>query len=400
MSLPPLTYLTFDSLAEGVGASQVLPYVEGLVRRGMQVTLHSFEKVPPTPELQARLAASDVRWAPHRFGRSGAAGGLSRVARGAVVLRGAELVHARSDLPAASALLARREAWLWDMRSFWADERIELGLLRAGSIEERVMRRVERGAAASAHRIVTLAEAAAPVLVERHGPAVRQKVRVVTTCVDLGRFPLQDPPPAEPVRLLLSGTLNSRYDVPVMVRLAEVLGRRRPVELEVLCPDPGRWEGVLRSAGATIGQAAPAEMPQRVGAVHAGLSVLRSSPGVASRASMPTKIGELLACGRPVVVSGGLGDMDALVRGFDCGVVLPGDSEEALDRAAGELERLVEDPGAPGRCRAAAEASFDLERGVEALLEAYDEISSPARSEASRCGSTGSRTGSQVGTAQ
>ena len=47
MNLPPLTYLTFDSLAEGVGASQVLAYVERLADRGLDVRLHTFEKTAP-----------------------------------------------------------------------------------------------------------------------------------------------------------------------------------------------------------------------------------------------------------------------------------------------------------------------------------------------------------------
>lgn len=375
--LPPLTYLTFDSLAEGVGASQVLPYVERLAGRGMEVTLHSFEKAPPAPALRDRLDAAAVRWVPHPFGAAGAAGGLRRVARGAAAVRGAELLHARSDLAAASALCARSRAWLWDMRSFWRDERIELGLLGAGSAEERVLRRVERGSARSAGRIVTLAAAAVPVLAERHGPAAAGKVRVVTTCVDLARFALQAPPAPDPVRLLLSGTLNERYDVPAMVRLAQALSRRRGVELQVLCPDPGRWGDLLRQAGAAVGRAEPAEMPRHVAAAHAGLSVLRPSPGVASRASMPTKIGELLACGRPVVVSPLLGDMEEVMRRFDCGVVLAGDGEEELERAAAELARLVDDPGTAARCRAAAEAHFDLERAVDVLVEAYREVLSP-----------------------
>src|SRR5687768_17448837 len=47
MSMPPVTYLTTDSLAEGVGASQVLSYVERLADRGLEIVLHTFEKAAP-----------------------------------------------------------------------------------------------------------------------------------------------------------------------------------------------------------------------------------------------------------------------------------------------------------------------------------------------------------------
>ena len=369
--LPPLTYLSFDSLAEGVGASQVVAYVEGLARRGVDVSLHSFEKSDPSPAVGRRLAACGARWKPHRFGGTGPRGGLARVARAATALRGAELVHARSDLAAASALLARPRSWVWDMRSFWVDERIELGMVRSGSPEERALRLVERRAARSAGAIVTLAATAVPVIADRHGRTAACKARVITTCVDLDRFALSSPPPSAPRRVLLSGTLNARYDVAAMVGFVEALRRRRAVDLEVLSPDPGRWTALLEGAGAKLGRLSPAEMPNRVAAVHAGLCLLQRGATPANQAMMPTKVGEFLASGRPVVVSAGLGDLDALVARFDCGVVVDDLSDVGIERASEDLDRLIDDPGTPRRCRALAEEHFSLERGVDALISTY-----------------------------
>ena len=93
-----LTYLSNDTLTEGVGASQVLAYVERLVTRGVDVTLHTFEKETPTTVLVDRLRQSGVRWMPHPFGRHGVVGGATRLLSAARFLRGADLVHARADL--------------------------------------------------------------------------------------------------------------------------------------------------------------------------------------------------------------------------------------------------------------------------------------------------------------
>jgi glycosyltransferase involved in cell wall biosynthesis len=370
--LPRLTYLSFDSVTAGVGASQVLPYVRGLARRGVQVSLHTFEKVPPGEDLRLSLHNEGMTWVAHPFGAAGARGGLSRVLRGTLAVRGAALLHARSDLPAGCALLSRAQAWLWDMRGFWADERIELGALRAGSPEDRVMRTIERGAARSAGTIIALAASAIPVLVERHGPAVESKVRVIPTCVDLTRFtPDELPPP--PVRLLMSGSLNNRYDVEAMVRFAKHVRSRLPTQLEVLCPDPSQWRALLVSEGALIGQASGAEMPARVVSAHAGLAIVKPSV-VANKAMVPTKLAEFLACGRPVVVNSGLGDMDDLLARYDCGVSIDGVSDAALDDAATELERLLSDPSTPGRCRLLAEDHFSLDRAITSLTETYQAV--------------------------
>ena len=74
MTLPPLTYLSFDSLAEGVGASQVLPYTEALARRGIEVRLHTFEKVAPSDDLKEQLRSQGIHWSVHDFGGFGALG--------------------------------------------------------------------------------------------------------------------------------------------------------------------------------------------------------------------------------------------------------------------------------------------------------------------------------------
>lgn len=357
-------------MSDGVGASQVLPYVEGLARRGMRVTLHSLEKDSPAPGTALRLQAAGVEWRPHPFGAAGAAAGLARMVRAVPWLRGAELVHARSDIAAGSALLAGCDRWVWDMRGFWVEERIENGILRPGSAQHRLMRQVERRSARRAAGIVVLASTAIEVLEQRHGPEVAAKTTVIPTCVDLGRFAVSEWPERPPLRALLAGTLSRRYDVPLMLRLVEELQRRAPVELFALVPGPSPWDGTLRAAGVDPRPATGDEMPSHLARSHLGLCVLTGGHGLAVRASMPTKVGEFLASGRPVVVNPRLGDLDRLLADYDCGVILddtPGDEV----RAADEMTRLLDDPETPQRCRALAEAHFDVEKGVQALLGLY-----------------------------
>jgi glycosyltransferase involved in cell wall biosynthesis len=233
------------------------------------------------------------------------------------------------------------------------------------------MRAVEGAAARSSSGIITLSMAAVHILRERHGDEVASKCRVITTCVDLDRFVDSPLPPPTPVRLLLTGTLNELYDVPTMVGLFERMKARRPAELTILTPTATSWEPQLRAAGATISAAPAVDMPHRIAAHHVGLSMRKHNAGLTGHAATPTKLGEFLACGRPVVASPGLGDLDVLLAKYDCGVVIEDRSNEGLDRAVDELERLLDDPGTPDRCREVARAHFDLDRGVDELLSAY-----------------------------
>jgi glycosyltransferase involved in cell wall biosynthesis len=369
-----LTYLTFDSLSEGVGRSQVLPYVERFAERGLDVVLHTMEKTRPQDEIVRRLDGAGVRWQPHPFGRHGPLGGVGRVARGGPMVRGASLVHARSDLPAASVLLARCPRWVWDVRSLWADQRIALGTLRSGSMEDRSLRRVERVAARRSSAVVTLTTAAIDVLRALYGDEVAAKAEVVPTCVDLGLFVQTPMPQDEPMRLVFSGTLNRFYDLPLMLRLAELVRRRRPVEVRVVTPGRTAWDRELAAWGVNRVAGASATIAEHVSGSHAGLSVCRLDAGVSLRAAAPTKLAEFLAGGRPVVVNRGLGDMDVLIDRFRCGVVVQGPEVDHLEEAAEALEVLIADPDTPTRCREAAEAHFDLEQGVDRLVSIYRAI--------------------------
>ena len=374
--LPQVSYLSVDPLASTVGSSQVLAYVFRLAERGVVLDLHSFEREPDAALLR-RLSAAGVRWTAHPFGGPGARGGAGRVARLARAIRGAALVHARSDMAAAAVMssiaLSRSDLrWLWDVRSLWADQKVATGVFGERSPQARAFRQIERAAASRCHRSVTLTTSAIDELDRRHGSGFGTKATVITTCVDRRRFAPEPPPPRDRVRILLAGTLNRYYDVDLMLRLVEELGRRDEVDFVVAAPGETEWDGAFRRIGATRLAASAEEMPDLVASCHVGLSVCRDDAGPSLLAAMPTKIGEFLATGRPVVVNPGLVDAARLVSDAGAGVVV-GPSDD-LSVAADQVLEVVDDPRAAKRAAKLAYEHFDLDRGVDHLVRIYREL--------------------------
>ena len=368
--LPVLNYLSMDPIASTVGYSQVLAYVERLALLGVSVDLVTFEESVDT-DLQERLTDVGVVWRPLRFGRHGAVGGLTRVVRAARAIRAAELVHARSDLAAAAVMLARVERWVWDVRSLWIDQKVATGVVRPGSPKEGVMRFIERRSAQRSSAVVTLTRSAIDQLDKRYDGVVSPKATVITTCVDLNRFAVSPFPPM-PLRVLISGTLNRYYDVSSMLDLVAELRRRRPVEFVVASPFATDWEFELAGVDATRISVTPGDMADLVASCHLGLSVCRDDAGVSLKAAMPTKIGEFLACGRPVVVNPGLCDAAELLETSQCGVVYGSSLRDRTAEAADLIEARLADARTPSRCRGLAEDHFDLQRGVEQLVATYE----------------------------
>ena len=71
-----LTYVTIDSLSEGVGSSQITPLISRLSKSGLKINLISYEKSNPSSELVNYFKSIGVEWDFRNFGSNGVFGGV------------------------------------------------------------------------------------------------------------------------------------------------------------------------------------------------------------------------------------------------------------------------------------------------------------------------------------
>ena len=90
-----------------------------------------------------------------------------------------------------------------------------------------------------------------------------------------------------------------------------------------------------------------------------------------SAATSPTKIGEYLAAGLPVVSTAGIGDVDALLRDNRAGALVEDFSARAYEAAVDTVRELREDPGTRQRCAAVARQNLSLR---EVGIPRYDAL--------------------------
>ena len=74
-----LTYITIDSLSEGVGSSQITPVVSELSGMGLKINLITYEKSQPTSDLVDHFKILGIDWNPSTFGSQGLIGGIGRL---------------------------------------------------------------------------------------------------------------------------------------------------------------------------------------------------------------------------------------------------------------------------------------------------------------------------------
>jgi glycosyltransferase involved in cell wall biosynthesis len=365
-----LTYVTIDSLSEGVGSSQIKPLLHKLSSAGLKINLISYEKSEPDPRILDFFDSIRVDWTPRQFGLGGPLGGINRLNDLRHEIRSTKLIHARSDIPAVSAISSGQAPVLWDVRSLWADQKIVIQESLMNKTLYGLYRGLESFAAGRSVAMSTLTNAVIPILEKRHKrlPSLRT---VVPTAVDLERFKLHPAMPTK-VKALFSGTYNDYYDLGLSSRFMQEL--RKQILVETHWARPAESEKFSIGVGeSSVFPTTQIGMAELIGQYSFGVSICRLDAGPSLSAAMPTKIAEFLACGRPVVVNKGLGDMDQFIEEFEAGVVLDGSKENLADSAS-KLISLIYDSATPQRCRALAEKYFSMDVGAKNYLDLYAQV--------------------------
>jgi len=353
-----IVYVTHDSLSEGIGMSQVVPVVLGLSKSGWKMGVVSCEKSKLPKEIQSKFEEAGVLWIPLEFGRPGAKGGVSRLARIAIHLPRARAYHCRGDLAAVAVVLRYRARFLWDVRGLWIDQKIVIGSISSNRILILLAKQLERIAARNAKAISTLTKTVFPILKKRH-PFISQPHYVIPTCTDLSKFTFSNKFPNE-TKLLLSGVFNNYYDLPATKLFIKKL-RDKTVVKVTWCHGKEAEKKKLDIGEDEIKVLGHSEMLNEIQSSSFGIALCKLDIGDSLAGVMPTKVAEFLAVGRPVVVSKGVGDLDELLVSTRTGVVI----DEDVDSAVDSLLALLEDSETPFRCRALAENHFNMSKAVE-----------------------------------
>jgi len=395
-------YLSYDGMTDPLGGSQVLPYLEGLSRRGHRIWLISCEKPgageKAWAEVRATCERAGIEWHPLTYHRRppvlSTLWDVRAMHREAKELRkavGFDIVHCRSYVPALVGLWLKRDfgtCFLFDMRGFWPEEKVESGSWRLSNPLFRAVYRYFKAREADFFReadaIVSLTSAGREEMLARQGTRPEAPITVIPCCVDFDHFtiPSADQRLAARAELGLApdasvlaylGSLGGIYMLDEMLRFFVAFRERKPGArfLFITRNDPhpilaaaarlgiGADELVIRAASRD-------EVPCFLAAADFGIAFKRSSFSAA--ACSPTKLGEMLAAGIPMVVNAGVGDVDQVMADTRAGVVV-----NAFDRAnlLAAVDELDSRPVSPRDIRAGAERWFQLKDGIERYDTVY-----------------------------
>jgi glycosyltransferase involved in cell wall biosynthesis len=397
-------YLTFDGLTDPLGRSQVLPYLVGLARRGHHIRIVSLEKPERyqsgAPAVEEICREAGISWHPRTY-RSwppivSAIFNLYMLRRAAERLHHkapADLVHCRSDLPGIVGLRLKRRfgvKLLYDMRAFWPDERAEGGDWDQSRWLYRTIFRffksLQQELLAKADEIIVLSEEGRRA-VTRDRP-VGAPITVIPCCADFGLFKPVERTERLSMRSHLGVTANAHMLIHVgsiggnclldeMLEFFAVYREWHPTA-RLLFLAPSGDEAIRIAAekhgveGAIhVRSADREEVPQWIGAADIGIMFVR--PVWAKKAACPTKLGEMIATGIPIIANHDVGDVAEILGDSGAGIIVETFNPQAYRLAIEKLERLGK---SAAQIRSAGRRWFDLELGTDRYDQVYRDLAS------------------------
>jgi len=381
-------YICYFNTEEPLVHTQVLPYLRAVARAGVRMHLLTYEKRgvwrkserDRRRELRRTLARDGIKWHALKYHKR-----PSLLATVYDVLLGflysmwllarhrVNIIHARAHVPGAIGLALKRvfrSSLIFDLRGLMAEEYVDNGVWAEGSLPFRLVKSVERALLKSSDRIIVLTEKLKEVLAHIDKPPLdRSKISVIPCCADLMRYEAngteREDRAVGPITLVYVGSATGRYMLGEMIDFFKVIQTKRPRShfLLVTRANKSKVEDAFDSRGIkkncySIVRAEPEQVPVLLSTADIAISFVK--PSIALLGMSPTKIGEYLAAGLPIVSTSG-GDTEAILQGENAGVIVNEFGSAAYEDATDQILTLSSRGDTTERCRDVARRYYSLD---------------------------------------
>lgn len=399
-----ILFISYDGMTDPLGQSQVLPYLAGLSALGYKITLLSCEKTERWHHkeiIQAICTKHHINWQPVMYTRKPPVFStikdvrkMKKVAADLHSKISFDIIHCRSYVSALVGLWMKKKfsvPFIFDMRGFWANERVDGGLW---NLNNPLYKRIylyfkirEKQFLQEATAVVSLTYAAKEEI--ENWAVASAPVTVIPCCVDTELF---DPEslkpeqvavlrrkadlPASKLVLGYVGSLGTWYLLPEMLSFFNFWLQHHPDTILFFVTNESK-EFIHEAARKQridvekirIITASRAEMPYYISLMDFGLFFIKNA--FSKKASSPVKQGELMAMGVPVICNAGVGDSDFIINKYNSGELV---HSFDTDGFADALTKLKTEMNHPAEIRNGAIDYFDLQKGIDAYAALYESV--------------------------
>jgi len=399
-------YISYDGMTDPLGQSQVIPYLQEFSQHGFQVTVLSFEKKARFQKneeiIRAILEKSGIEWKPLAFSSKipffSKWYDLRQLRNTAVSLYKKykyDLVHCRSYVAADAGLLLKLKynvPFLFDMRGFWVDERVDNGQWKLSnplySFLYKTYKKKEKAFLKKCSHIISLTNKGKEELINSYG-VDEGKITVIPCCVDLEHFNYKKIDAGKINSLkqqwgidreckILSylGSLGGWYLTEEMMDFFSQLKVKYPDAKFIFITHDDRKkihqlaiDKTLQPEDIIVHPASRSEVPLFLSLSNWSIFFIKDA--YSKKASSPTKQGEIMAMGIPLICND-IGDTGKIIEVSETGLVVEKFTEGEYKRVVNRLSELSNID--KELIREAAFQHYDLLKGSSDYITVYKKI--------------------------
>ena len=393
-----ILYITYDGICEPLGISQSLSYLEKLSPE-FNIHIISYEKKKEINNsknfklIKKRLAKAGITCSFLKYHiNSNYFAKIYDIFIGILITLfltrklKINIIHVRSYLPGLIALPSKlifNPKILFDIRGFWADERLDGGLWSKNSLNYFLVKILEIILFSKSDHIVTLTEASLPFIKKfKSWGKAKTPVSVIPTCVNLNLFNLSKKPKVNKDNNFTFGYLGSFgtwYLLDETLQLFKEISKLIPDAKMLIINRNEHKEIRIAAKKAKIDQEKISiykldykDVPTYLRKMDASSTLIK--PCFSKLSSSPTKLGEYLGCGIPCVGNSGVGDVEKILNFKNSGFVLKKFDNKSLVEAAKKIIVISKNKNIPYKCRDTAIEFFSLKDGIEKYRLIYNTL--------------------------
>ena len=404
-----ILFISYDGMTDPLGQSQVIPYLKGLTKFGYSFTILSCDK--PTrytinkAYVEQLIAGFPLTWVSLPYHKNPPVlsavydyYALKRKAEAIHLAHPFDMVHSRPGLPSLVALHLKNKfgiKFINDIRGFWADERVDGGIWNLNNpVFKKVyefFKRHEYNCLLQADYNVSLTYKGRDLLhSQKNIPNQPIPIEVIPCSVDMDLFNSEhiDPVTKEKFQAELNinkgdfvisylGSIGGWYLTDEMLRFCKAVAEKIP-NAKFLFISPDSREQITLAATKCrlsenmiiVKQGKRYEVPVLLSLSTYSLFFIK--PCHSKLASSPTKHGEIMAMGIPVITNSGVGDVADIVTKYNAGYILNDFSEKSFNEVIEMI--LAGNTFDSTAIRNGASKFYALKNAVDQYRKVYDRI--------------------------
>jgi glycosyltransferase involved in cell wall biosynthesis len=403
-----ILFISYDGMTDPLGQSQVLPYLLGLSRLGYKIFLISCEKEQAFAQnkniVSEIIKDSDITWLPLNYTKKPPVLStmidiykIKKVAKKIHQQYKLDMVHTRAGVPALIGMWMKKKfgiKFLNDIRDFYAESRVDGKMWNLKNplynMVYKYFKRMEDEQVAINDGVVCLTVAAEKVV--RALPQFKKDtpLEVIPCSADLQLFnrnnitqkqtaDIKNELGIQPADVVIAylGSVGGLYLTDEMMHFCKTISDKIPAA-KFLFISPSRHEEIAAAAAKygipanklIVKKAARKEVPLFLSISH--FSVFFIKPCFSRKAQSPTKHGEIMAMGIPVITNRGIGDVEEIIGQYQSGIVIKDFTEEEYASVAQKI--AVANNFDAAAIRQGAENFYDLSSAIKKYERIYERL--------------------------